>query len=92
MGEYKYAGLIYCECGSKFRSLNERGKNKYVCLNYAIKRSCQRNILVESDIDYLVEKHFPKSEVKKITVYSDKVIIQYQDGTQSLMSNDKIIF
>ncbi len=92
MEEYKYAGKIICECGSKYRSVRERGKNKYYCIQYQFDKKCFRNILSEEDIDYFVDRHQPKSEVRTIFAYKTYLIIKYEDGTESYSSADKIIF
>jgi len=90
---YLYSGLIKCKlCGKNFRGKKERGKKCYICSGYHNYRNCKRIQLDEEDIDFVVKRHIPKSEVKLIEVHEDKIVIYYENGTQSLINSNQIIF
>lgn len=98
---YLFSGLIVCKkCGKKFRGKKERGKSVYVCSGYSNYGSdfCERNQINEDDLLYILERHFdnteiePKKCVKRVEVNGEEVRIIYFDGSQSILTPDKIVF
>lgn len=64
-----FTKLIKCECGYNYRSIKERGKNKYVCLGYSkkLEGGCtERNVLEEKVLLDLIRIYCNRNKIEMI--------------------------
>ncbi len=95
-----FRSLIKCEnCNSSYIHLKQGSNSFYICNKYKKGLGCKRNTIKESEILWLVERHFHmsdteydltnqsmKSLIDNIIVRHDGFIINYKDNLQSIMS------
>jgi hypothetical protein len=101
---YLFSGLINCHCGGKYRGKMDRNIAKYICGNYNNYRTCKRNSIRESDLQYFVQNYckynkivlsYTSESMKEIinSIDVDKdgnVNIIYNDGNRQIWSNSII--
>lgn len=98
---YLFKSLIKCgKCNSAYIHMRQGNNSFYICNRYKKGLGCVRDTIKESEILWLVERHFHmtekeyeltnqcmKSLITSIIVKNkDEFIINYKDNSQSIMS------
>lgn len=97
---YLFKSLIKCgKCNSAYIHIKQGNNSFYICNKYKKGLGCERNTIKESEILWIVERHFHMTDaeyeltnesmkhlIDNIIVRHDGFIVNYKDNLQSIMS------